>query len=92
MSDQVDPAIQSEFEVAVKRSQELPTQSTKVQLELYSLYKQALFGDVTGDRPGRAKIRARAKFDEWTSLKGMSREEAMIKYIKRINELQEVSK
>ncbi|MHA1130025.1 MAG: acyl-CoA-binding protein [Candidatus Helarchaeota archaeon] len=83
----VDPAIQSAFEDAVKRSQQLPTQPTKIQLELYGLYKQALFGDIYGERPRRAKFKARAKFDDWASRKGMSREDAMIQYIKRINEL-----
>ena len=74
-------SIKAEFEAAVKRVNELPSQPTNVQLELYGFFKQALFGDVTGERPGRLNVRDRAKYDEWAKKKGMSKEEAMRKYI-----------
>lgn len=34
-----------------------------------------------GDRPGILRIEARAKYDWWAKLKGMSKEEAMQHYI-----------
>ena len=83
--------LEAAFKDAVARSDKLPKQSMKVQLALYGFYKQALFGDATGDRPGRTKVRARAKFDEWSSKKGMSKEEAMKEYIALINKLEQES-
>ncbi|MFX1297928.1 MAG: acyl-CoA-binding protein [Promethearchaeota archaeon] len=80
--------LESQFNDAVERSNKLPKQSTDVQLELYSFYKQALFGDATGERPGRTKVKARAKFDRWVSRKGMSKEDAMKEYIALVNKLE----
>lgn len=50
-------------------------------LQLYSLYKQATEGDVNRNIPGMFDFVAKAKYDAWTKLKGMSAEEAMQKYI-----------
>jgi diazepam-binding inhibitor (GABA receptor modulating acyl-CoA-binding protein) len=50
-------------------------------LALYSIFKQATDGDVTGDRPGFFDFVGGAKFDARENLKGMSSEEAMQKYI-----------
>lgn len=88
MSEEIDPTLKAEFEDAIKRSEKLSKQSTDAQLEMYGLFKQAKFGDATGDRPGRTKVRARAKFDAWTSRNGMSKEDAMKEYIKLINVLE----
>lgn len=82
-------SFKAEFEAAVKRVNELPSQPTNVQLELYGLYKQAIFGDVTGERPSRLNVRARAKYDEWANRKGMSNEDAMRKYIEVVKRLEE---
>lgn len=79
---------EEEFEKAVKRANNLPNQPPEVLLEMYGLYKQALNGDVTGERPGRMKLRARYKYDAWASRKGMSREDAMKSYIKLIEKLE----
>ena len=56
-------------------------------LELYSLYKQGSDGDVTGERPGFLDFVGGAKFDAREKLKGMSNEEAMQKYIDKVNDL-----
>jgi acyl-CoA-binding protein len=56
-------------------------------LALYSIYKQATDGDVTGDRPGFFDFVGGAKFDARENLKGMSSEEAMQKYIDTVAEL-----
>lgn len=42
---------------------------------------QATVGDVQGDRPGFLSLEARAKYDHWAKLAGMSKEEAMQAYI-----------
>ena len=89
MSAEEIEKLEADFKDAVVRSDKLPKQSVNVQLELYSFYKQAQFGDATGDRPGRMKVRARAKFDEWNSIKGMSTEDAMKEYIALITKLEQ---
>ncbi len=42
-------------------------------LELYSLYKQGMIGDVNTDRPGMFDFRGRAKWDAWNKNKGKPR-------------------
>lgn len=61
--------------------------SNELKLEFYGLYKQATEGDVSGKRPGMMDFVARAKYDAWAANKGMSREEAMQKYIDRLEEM-----
>eukprot|EP00270_Netrium_digitus_P007152 TRINITY_DN207_c0_g1_i1.p1 TRINITY_DN207_c0_g1~~TRINITY_DN207_c0_g1_i1.p1 ORF type:complete len:101 (-),score=28.47 TRINITY_DN207_c0_g1_i1:252-554(-) len=55
--------------------------TTESKLKYYSLYKQATEGDVKGSQPLFIQIEARSKWDAWNKLKGMSKEEAMQKYI-----------
>lgn len=59
------------------------------QLSLYALFKQGEDGDVTGRRPAMAKMVERAKFDARRELKGMSKVEAIEKYIAKVTELAE---
>jgi len=56
-------------------------------LTLYSLFKQATDGDVTGDRPGFFDFVGGAKFDAREKLKGLSNDDAMQKYIDKVTEL-----
>lgn len=55
--------------------------------KIYALYKQATVGDVTGKRPGVLRIRDRIKFDSWSSISGMSKDEAKIAYIDLVKNL-----
>jgi diazepam-binding inhibitor (GABA receptor modulating acyl-CoA-binding protein) len=50
-------------------------------LELYALFKQATVGDNNTERPRMFDLKGRAKWDAWTSKKGMSSEEAEKEYI-----------
>ncbi len=59
------------------------------QLSLYALYKQGEGGDVTGRRPAMAKMVDRAKFDARRELKGMSKTEAIEKYVAKVTALAE---
>lgn len=61
--------------------------SNDMKLEFYALYKQATEGDVKGKKPGMLDVVGRAKYNAWEKLKGMSSEEAMQKYVDRLNEL-----
>lgn len=60
--------------------------SNEMKLEFYALYKQATEGDVSGKRPGMMDFVGRAKFDAWEKVKGLSREEAMERYVERLDE------
>lgn len=56
-------------------------------LQLYSLYKQATDGDVSGKRPGMMDFVGRAKYDAWAALKGTGAETAMQKYVDLVESL-----
>ena len=56
-------------------------------LELYALYKQADAGNVVGDRPSVLDVVGRAKYDAWSKLKGISRDEAMRSYVALVGKL-----
>ncbi|KAK6057963.1 acyl CoA binding protein [Cooperia oncophora] len=58
-----------------------------VKLQMYGLFKQATVGDVQGSRPGMMDFAGRAKFDAWTKVKGLSKEEAQAKYAKIVETL-----
>lgn len=60
--------------------------SNDLKLEFYALYKQATEGDIRGKRPGMMDFVGRAKYDAWEKVQGMSSEEAMQKYIERLEE------
>eukprot|EP01102_Stenamoeba_stenopodia_P020502 TRINITY_DN800_c0_g1_i1.p1 TRINITY_DN800_c0_g1~~TRINITY_DN800_c0_g1_i1.p1 ORF type:complete len:101 (-),score=38.62 TRINITY_DN800_c0_g1_i1:86-388(-) len=55
--------------------------STDEKLAFYKFYKQATEGDVQGAQPWAVQFEARAKWDAWNSVKGMSKDEAKQKYI-----------
>lgn len=56
-------------------------------LEIYALFKQATVGDVNTDRPGLLDLKGKAKWDSWSSKKGVSQEDARVAYIAKVNEL-----
>jgi carboxylesterase len=75
---------ESEFELACRTARSLPDVDPDVLLQLYGLYKQAVFGDAVGARPGILDLRAQAKFDAWAAHRGMSRDEAMTRYVDQV--------
>ena len=82
--------LEERFETAAEEGQELPERpSDEDLLSMYALYKQATEGDVSGDRPGFTDFKGRAKYDAWAELEGMSREDAMRKYVALVERLQE---
>jgi len=59
------------FERAVEEVKTLPERpANETLLRLYSLYKQAITGDVFGKKPGFTDFVGRAKYDTWEKLKG----------------------
>jgi acyl-CoA-binding protein len=80
--------LQAAFEAATaaaKQTKKKPDNATL--LKLYSYYKQASEGDISGDRPGGFDFVGGAKYDAWSKLKGMSKDEAMQNYIKQVEKL-----
>lgn len=76
------------FQVAqneVVELNEAPDVQTK--LKLYALYKQASEGDVSGERPSAIQFVAQAKFDAWSKLAGLAREQAMQDYVDLVEQL-----
>lgn len=81
-------ALKEEFEKIAEAVTQLPERpNNEILLELYSLYKQGSEGDVSGEPPSMMEFVERAKYNAWEELKGMSSEEAMQKYIERVNQL-----
>lgn len=71
--------------IAAKQTKKKPDNATL--LKLYSYYTQAGEGDVSGDRPGGFDFVGGAKYDAWSKLKGMSKDDAMQNYIKQVEKL-----
>ena len=80
--------LSARFEDAQTRVKALSkSPSTDDLLELYAFYKQATAGDVSGSRPGMLDMKGRAKFDAWTKKKGISKDDAMTKYVALVDRL-----
>mmetsp|Transcript_2131 Transcript_2131/g.2661 ORF Transcript_2131/g.2661 Transcript_2131/m.2661 type:complete len:95 (-) Transcript_2131:148-432(-) len=78
------------FEEAVKFISDKSHQPKKTvpnerKLALYAHYKQVKEGDVKGSQPWAIQLEARAKYDAWAKLKGMSKEDAEAAYVKEVN-------
>jgi acyl-CoA-binding protein len=79
----------SQFEEAVSGSKSLTEKpANETLLQLYSLYKQSTEGDVIGEGPSNPfDFVAKAKYNAWESLKGITKEAAMQQYIDLVNKL-----
>lgn len=56
-------------------------------LRLYALYKQGSEGDAKGDKPGFFDFVGTAKYDAWSALAGMPREQAQRQYVELVASL-----
>lgn len=80
--------LKENFEKAVADSKLLPSKpDNEILLQLYSLYKQATEGDINIAPPGMFDFVAKAKYDAWTKLKGVSTDDAMQQYIALVDSL-----
>ncbi len=80
--------LKAAFDTAVAASKKLDERpDNQTLLRIYSLFKQATEGDVSGKRPGFTDLVGRAKFDAWAKLEGMSTNDAKQAYIDLIDEL-----
>ncbi|KAG6937851.1 diazepam binding inhibitor, acyl-CoA binding protein [Chelydra serpentina] len=79
---------QAEFDKAAEEVKQLKTQPTDEEmLYIYSHFKQATVGDINTERPGFLDFKGKAKWDAWSALKGLAKEEAMKAYIAKVEEL-----
>jgi len=81
-------SLQTLFEQAAAKSKTLPAQSNDILLKIYGLYKQGSEGDVNIEKPTNFfDMVGNAKYNAWSELKGISKDEAQQKYIDLINSL-----
>lgn len=81
--------IKKEFAAAVEKVRNAPADGAfkpgnEMKLKMYGLFRQANDGDVSGKRPGLLNVVERFKYDAWAALKGVSREEAMKRYVAEV--------
>jgi len=80
--------LNSRFQQAAADSKTLPKRpDNNTLLKLYSLYKQATAGDVSGSRPGGFDMEGKMKYDAWAKLKGKTKDVAMQEYIDLVESL-----
>lgn len=80
--------LKAQFEKAQKDVSTLTKRpSNEDFLFLYAHFKQANGGDVKGDRPGMLDMVGRAKYDAWAKLKGLKPDDAMKKYVAKVEAL-----
>nr|XP_010588961.1 acyl-CoA-binding domain-containing protein 5 isoform X2 [Loxodonta africana] len=85
---------ETRFEAAVKVIQSLPKNGSfqptnEMMLKFYSFYKQATEGPCKMSRPGFWDPIGRYKWDAWSSLGDMTKEEAMIAYVEEMKKILE---
>lgn len=61
--------------------------SHELQLRFYAYYKQATEGSNIHPKPGMWQIVKKAKWDAWTKLGNMTKEEAMIHYVEELRKV-----
>ena len=80
--------LQAQFQKASDESTQLSKKPDNMTLlKMYALFKQGSKGDADGKRPGITNPVARAKWDAWNNLKGMTQEDAMQEYIDTVEDL-----
>jgi len=77
-----------EFEEAKQKLNVLKNEPDNfVKLQIYALFKQSTTGKNETDKPSTLNFVAKVKWDAWSALGNMSKEEAQSKYIELINNL-----
>jgi diazepam-binding inhibitor (GABA receptor modulating acyl-CoA-binding protein) len=80
--------LENQFWNHVKCGADMPKQAPDTMLFAYGFYKQATVGDVDTVRPeSSSDVVSALKHDQWERMKGMSKEDAMLKYIEFIKNL-----
>lgn len=80
-------SIETKFNEKVIEVKTLKSITDKNMLYLYKYYKQSIIGDINTERPGFFDFIGKTKWDAWNELKGLSKKDAMHKYIQKVEEL-----
>jgi len=81
-------SLESQFTDAAEKVKNLKSAPADADmLEIYALYKQATVGDTNTDRPGMLDLKGKAKWDSWSSKKGISQDDAKTQYVAKVEEL-----
>lgn len=81
-------SLQEQFDQAQADSKNLAERPDNLTLlKIYALFKQAGAGDASGEQPAMTDFVARAKWDAWNNLKGISQDDAKQQYIDLVNDL-----
>jgi len=81
-------SLDQEFDKYSNKARSLSFQPSNEELSnIYGLYKQATEGDNDTQKPGFLDLKGRAKWEAWTSKKGLSKTEAKTKYVDYIKAL-----
>uniref|UniRef100_A0A4W4E4F8 ACB domain-containing protein n=1 Tax=Electrophorus electricus TaxID=8005 RepID=A0A4W4E4F8_ELEEL len=76
--------LQAEFEQYAEDVKKVKTRpSDQELLDLYGLYKQAIFGDINIDRPGMLDMKGKAKWEAWDSRKASKQSGTLITWHSR---------
>ena len=77
-----------EFDQACEAAKQLNNPSNDELLLLYKYYKQSTIGDAPVTCPCKFyNVRGKAKYEAWSSIRGMSSGEAKQKYIETVHSL-----
>jgi len=81
--------LQQIFQQATADSKNLPQKpSNEIMLKLYAFYKQATEGDINIEEPSNPfDFVAKAKYNAWAEIKGVSKETAMQDYVDMVNSM-----
>jgi diazepam-binding inhibitor (GABA receptor modulator, acyl-CoA-binding protein) len=80
--------MEEQFKQAVLQSKDLTVRpSNEDLLRLYAFFKQSTEGDISGERPGGFDFKGAAKYDDWKSEEGNSKEASMKAYIDLVDTL-----
>jgi acyl-CoA-binding protein len=86
-------SLEKKFEQAQADTKTLTKRPSDLQLlDLYAFFKQATEGDNSSSKPGMFDIKGKFKWDAWKAKAGLSKDEAMQKYIEIVNGLLETHK
>ena len=81
--------MEEEFQDAATRVTQLKNKpSDDFLLQLYGLYKQATLGDNNTIKPGFFDPIANQKWNIWKEYSGMTKEKAMLNYIRLVKKLE----
>lgn len=82
---------EQEFQKSVKKVNEMKSSNyhpgNDALLFLYARFKQASIGDNHTQKPGIFEMKERKKWEAWTEVKGMTKDQAMHDYIGYVKQM-----